>query len=624
MTDLETAIQRLQEALDATLADHPDRAGRLGSLGVGYYERYQRTGTMADLETAIQRFQEALHHSSAPVTDRLKAGRVLLILRANAHKWLQAYQAASKTLSLVPLLTPRSLETSDKQHLLLDIVDLASSASAIAINAKKTPFNAVEPLELGRGVITGSLNEVRADVSDLQQKHPRIAEEYIALRDQLDAPTISTQTHIDQRYYAGQKLERKIKQIRGLPDFHRFFLAPSEDELKTAAEYGPIIIINVSDYRCDALIIEKTQIRALPLPHLHVHDIRARVTETMAEPEVLAWLWDTIAQPVLQTLGFTQTPSSGCWPHLWWIPTGLLAKFPIHAAGRHSQSSSDAVLDRVISSYSSAIKTIIHSRRRHFQPITALKSEKIILLAMQKTPKQGDLQFAKQEIHELERLCSSMKLQVMKPFPYKEEVLSALSGCRIFHFAGHGSTNSVDPSKSHLLLNDWETEPLTVASLLEINLWKQAPFLAYLSACGTGQIKQGKFIDESLHLISACQLAGFRHVVGTLWEVNDEVCVDMARIMYERMKDEGISDESVSSGLHQATRELRDRWLSAPTKSRCEHRSVREATTSGAGNEAGTIVLRDGDERYGQLLRDCSLDEETGPANWVPYFHFGV
>ena len=280
MVDLETAIQRFQEALDATPVDHPDRADRLGSLGAGYGDRYQRTGTMADLETAIQRFQEALNHSSAPVTDRLKAGRMLLTLHANTQKWLQAYQAASKTLSLVPRLTPRSLEISDKQHLLLDIVDLASSASAIALNAEKTPFNAVQALELGRGVITGSLIEIRADVSDLQQKHPRIAEEYIALRDQLDAPTVSTQTQIDQRYNTSQKLERKIKQIQRLPDFNRFLLAPSEDELKTAAEYGPIIIVNISDYRCDALIVEKTQIRALRLPHLHVGDIRDRVKET--------------------------------------------------------------------------------------------------------------------------------------------------------------------------------------------------------------------------------------------------------------------------------------------------------------------------------------------------------
>lgn len=81
-----------------------------------------------------------------------------------------------------------------------------------------------------------------------------------------------------------------------------------------------------SDYRCDALIIKKTQIQVLQLPDLHVSDIRARVTEILAEPEVLRWLWDTIAWPVLNRLGFTQNPSSGCWPHIWWIPTGLLAK----------------------------------------------------------------------------------------------------------------------------------------------------------------------------------------------------------------------------------------------------------------------------------------------------------
>jgi hypothetical protein len=54
-----------------------------------------------------------------------------------------------------------------------------------------------------------------------------------------------------------------------LPGFDRFLLAPSEDELKTAADCGPIIIINVSDYRCDALIIEKSQLRTLGLPRLY-------------------------------------------------------------------------------------------------------------------------------------------------------------------------------------------------------------------------------------------------------------------------------------------------------------------------------------------------------------------
>ena len=49
MTDLETAIQQYQEAVDATPADHPDRARRLQSLGIGYRDRYQRTGATIHL-----------------------------------------------------------------------------------------------------------------------------------------------------------------------------------------------------------------------------------------------------------------------------------------------------------------------------------------------------------------------------------------------------------------------------------------------------------------------------------------------------------------------------------------------------------------------------------------------
>lgn len=98
---------------------------------------------MIDLEIAIQRFQEALYHSSSPLNSRLRSGRLLFILYAEAENWPQAYRAAFKTVSLVPQLTPRSLETSDKQHLLTEVVNLASNASAIALSAAKTPFDAV-------------------------------------------------------------------------------------------------------------------------------------------------------------------------------------------------------------------------------------------------------------------------------------------------------------------------------------------------------------------------------------------------------------------------------------------------------------------------------------------------
>lgn len=72
MADLHTAIQRSQEALDATPADHPDLVGRLHSLGIKYNERYRRTETIADLDTAIQRYNGALDTTPADHPDRAR------------------------------------------------------------------------------------------------------------------------------------------------------------------------------------------------------------------------------------------------------------------------------------------------------------------------------------------------------------------------------------------------------------------------------------------------------------------------------------------------------------------------------------------------------------------------
>ncbi len=268
--------------------------------------------------------------------------KALLALYATAGSWPLAYDAASTALSLVPLLTARSLSNSDKQHLLVDIVGLASDAAAVALMANQPPYEAIRLLELGRGVIASSLNELRADTSYLQQEHPKLAQEYVELRGQLDAPKASArqigqsnipsarERQVNQRYNAAQKLERMIEDIRALPGFERFLLAPTEDELKAAAAAGPVVIINVSDYRCDALIIDKHGFQALPLARLQSGDVRARAT-TLANPDMidtslLEWLWDTIAEPVLDTLGFTKTPGDS-WPRIWWIPPGRLRSF---------------------------------------------------------------------------------------------------------------------------------------------------------------------------------------------------------------------------------------------------------------------------------------------------------
>ncbi|KAI1053732.1 hypothetical protein LB507_007472 [Fusarium sp. FIESC RH6] len=607
-TDLDKAIQALQEVVSTMPESHPERARYLVNLGTGLDLRYAITDEHADHEGSLSQFQTALRDPNAPTLDRIAAGIAILQICSTTLDWEQVYEALEIAVSLVPKLTARSLENPDKQHLLGQVVGLASNAAAAALHAGRGPVVALKFLEQGRGVLATALEEMRTDVIELQARYPELSRRFVALRDELDTPVahdtfvpdgFDQQARASRRYDAGNKLDDLIAEIQQQPGFEEFLDAPTETELMAAAEYGPIVVINTSEYRCDAILVEQHQVRSVTLPNDLEQEARNRDPRTM---ETLEWLWDTVAHRILDALGFTHRHNSSLekWPRIWWVATGIMTKFPLHAAGRHDDASA-SVLDRVMSTYSSSIRTIIQSRRRG-QRETASDPSQALLVAMEHTPQQASLPFAAREIEVIRHLVKEMFLEPIEPGQHKDDVMTHLARCKVFHFAGHGHTDSYDPMRSRLLLQDRKENPLTVANLLEINLRKHLPFLAYLSACGTGQIKDKKYVDESIHLISACQLAGFRHVIGTLWEVNDELCVDMARITYEGMRDGCLTDESVCRGLHKATRQLRDLW--------------RNTFMSSVDSSAA-----DGDRR----LRDAiACDDEMGPLHWVPYVHFGV
>ncbi|KAK0717843.1 hypothetical protein B0T26DRAFT_812436 [Lasiosphaeria miniovina] len=423
--------------------------------------------------------------------------------------------AASTAVSLIALLTPRSLDYSDKQYLLTEVSGLASEAAAIALMAGKSPYEAIRLLELGRGVIIGSLNDIRADISALQGKYPLLAEIFIKLRGQLDAPT--------------------RQDIRDLPGFGQFLSAPSETEVKAAAAFGPIVVIKTSDIR-------------------------------------FQWLWDTIAKPVFDVLVRNNSPDSR-WPRVWWIPTGPLAKFPIHAARYHSRSS-DTVLDRVISSYSSSSRGLIQGRQNRAKTKAVPNPGKAVLVGMK------ELRYAPQEINNLEGLCRSMHLRVCKPQPCQSDVLAALDDL----------TDAIDASN-------------TVKSLFGINLHNRKPFLAYLSACGTGQIAHEKLVDEGLHLIAACQLVRFQHVIGTLWKVNDHSAWTLQPRLMTGCKNKDSATNRSARGFTMQAGYFRG------TKARKVDEMAMEQSRS-SQDEAGE-------------LRDVVPCDDI-PLYWVPYVHFGI
>ncbi|SPB51507.1 Fungal specific transcription factor domain family protein [Aspergillus niger] len=269
-------------------------------------------------------------------------------------------------------------------------------------------------------------------------------------------------------------------------------------------------------------------------------------------PLLLACLCFALARPVLDYLGYTHPPEQGGrWPHIWWIPTGEAVYFPIHAAGVHDKDTGETVMDRVVSSYASSIRSLIHSRRGALPktPSRTKNPPQAFLVSMPKTPNQSSLPFAVNEITTIKPLIQDMGLTTTHcESEDTNEVLKSMKNSTILHFAGHGISHASDPTQSCLLTQDWTTNPLTVERLRQENLQDTSPFLAYLSSCSTGANKNLKLADETIHLVNACQLAGFRHAIGALWEVSDQHCVEVARGVYETLKEEGLTDEAVARG----------------------------------------------------------------------------
>ena len=104
-----------------------------------------------------------------------------------------------------------------------------------------------------------------------------------------------------------------------------------------------------------------------------------------------------------------------------------------------------------------------------------------------------------------------------------------------------------DPSSSRLLLDDYKSHPLTALDLSSARM--EGLELAFLSACTTARIGRD-LPDESLHLGAACQLAGYRHVIATLWPILDHDALIVTRTIYDAlsaMDDARPADSPASS-----------------------------------------------------------------------------
>lgn len=397
--------------------------------------------------------------------------------------WPEAIPIAEDAARLIPLLFNPSQTKGVQHRTAMDCFSYSSRLASLVLAGGGSAFRALGVLMDGRGVIADALIRNRLPMDDVRRADAGLADEFQALQEQLD--TVRTNhgllTEVEILRKKLDDVIIKINAINGLDTFRR----PDEEKVKEAATEGTIVVINVST-RCDAIIIRPTGITSIELVELKQVDIEKYVdcfqnplaedkrTKLLNMSAALEWLWKVLADPILTHLGHTAPPSgTAVWPRIWWIGTGKLASFPIHAAGlqathQNAAFAPNSVLDRVVSSYSPSVKALIYSREIvKTRGVVNPPSRKPVLL----WTSGDDLASCKSEVMVIEAELAKF---TPRPAIIKMEISTTrnttgyLRDCSIFHFSGHGVSIPNDPTKSYLKLAKRKFS--TISDLLSVEL----------------------------------------------------------------------------------------------------------------------------------------------------------
>ncbi|WP_436727000.1 CHAT domain-containing protein [Streptomyces sp. URMC 128] len=569
-------LLRVQQAADAghgllaEAADHSRRAAT--DTTAGFDTRVQASVEWARCERALGRSAEA----------------------AGAYAY---------ALDLVEYAPWSGTDRDDTQRIPGSFIGLAGEAAAHAVE-RGEPERAVELLEQGRGVVLSHVLDARSayhrvhavdqelarDFADVQRKIERLAspgsvpsslfEDGDALR-ALDATS--------ERLAAVQERQQLTDRIRLLPGLGDFLRRPSFSTLRRAARGGPVVMLNVSPLRCDALLVTRSAVRVVPLPSVTealastyarryavgvrlLGEVGHTALQKSGREMVLAtmqWLWDSVCAPVLGALGHTRRCTPEQAPRVWWCPTGPLVSLPLHSAGLHGtrqDTSPQTVLDRVVSSYTPTLRSLVaaydsgaSARSAEDRPLAVAATGPAAEDGFEvRGPRGPDVPEA--DVESFMAAFPQARL-LTGPTATRQEVLAALPHASWAHFACHGETGGSGDSPFLKLYGS----KLSAADLMDVSL-ERAEF-AFLSACESS-VTPGHLVDESLSMASAMQLAGFRHVIGTLWPISDAHANDVPRLLYAYLTapgagEPGISDTAVA--LHRSVLALRERYPHAQT-----------------------------------------------------------
>ncbi len=255
------------------------------------------------------------------------------------------------------------------------------------------------------------------------------------------------------------KWEELLVKIRGLPTFEHFLLPLSYDKLREAARDGPIIILNASDERCDAIIVLFNGDPTLvPFPNVSITDLR-KFSETLLESrgdarreravtlEILRSLWREIVAPIVACLSaMAFRPRS----RVWWTPCSSFSALPVHAAGLYDGTSSSDFSSLYISSYASTISGLLRAKTDSQPPQDKVVNPQLLFIGHT----GGNLAGVQEELSAIRSIEQLETRVILEKEARRDVVLGDLSNYPWVHFSCHGLVIPEQPLNSFFQLEN--------------------------------------------------------------------------------------------------------------------------------------------------------------------------
>ncbi|KAG8904148.1 hypothetical protein FRB99_002165, partial [Tulasnella sp. 403] len=583
LKDLERVISYRREASNLCPQGHPRQCGLLDRLAMCLFEQYQHASKgdhnqnlEANLTNILELLRNAAEVPASPSIERLHASCDWIMVTRHANLGdINPYLTMFELLDIT-IARGHSLESQHHDLSTSEILKRAKGyvheAVSLAIEQGDVEL-AIQFLERGKAMLLGRLAQYRTSLDELHVVNPELASKFSQLSKQLDVSAYPESHHPvdpdgerirpnsaedDVARYQRLSAEwtKTVEEIRALDGFRLFLRPPLFVALAQAAIGGPIVLINTSSLRSDAIIVQLVGTPlVVGLSEYFTPEKAVLLSQRIKKPRdrdlllLLEELWELVVEPIVKVLqDVLKLPRKG---RIWWCPTGAASKLPFHAAGLYRKNTV-SLPELYISSYTPTLGALVRARER---PVSTPHLPTVLVVGQPDTPGQVELPAVPEEVQAIKKQYRNARILEGRDGT-RDVVLGGIAQHEWIHLSCHGHINDDNPLRSSFSLYD---QPLHLIQLVEQHLPHAE--LAVLSACHSAAGDRNT-PDEFLHLAAAMQFAGFRSVVGTLWAMTDADGPTLTREFYKHMlkgaEKKGYADCSKAAiSLREAVKVLR-------------------------------------------------------------------